>query len=155
VQSCSDAISSTDNAYARYWRGEAYNQSGRPQQALADLTNVAEADNYFSPYAAVDMTMIYFNHNDNQGAVRVLNKYTFLYDPYRTEKSQVAVAYNNRCYAYMQLGFLKKALDDCTQSLKYGSIPDAFRKEQELMRQLSTSQGGSAGTVSSSPTRSL
>jgi hypothetical protein len=36
----------------------------------------------------------------------------------------------------MQLGLLKKALDDCTQSLKYGSIPDAFRKEQELMKRL-------------------
>ena len=25
----------------------------------------------------------------------------------------VAIAYNNRCYAYMQLGELRKALDDC------------------------------------------
>lgn len=36
----------------------------------------------------------------------------------------------------MQLGDLKRALDDCTQSLKYGSIPDAFRKQQELVARL-------------------
>jgi hypothetical protein len=37
----------------------------------------------------------------------------------------------------MQLGELKKALDDCNQSLKYGSIPDAFSKQAELMKRLS------------------
>ena len=48
----------------------------------------------------------------------------------------MAISYNNRCYAYMQLNELKRALDDCTQSLKYGSIPDALRKQQELVKRL-------------------
>jgi hypothetical protein len=48
----------------------------------------------------------------------------------------MAVGYNNRCYAYMELGELQKALDDCTASLKYGAIPDAYRKQQELTRRL-------------------
>lgn len=136
IKACGDAIKSTDNAAAYYWRGEAYFHSGRPDQALTDLTRSADLQGYFAPDAAIDITMIYFNRNDNRSALRALNKYMFLYDPNRVRKSQVAVAYNNRCYAYMQLGELKKALDDCNQSLKFGSIPDAFRKKQELMERL-------------------
>jgi hypothetical protein len=70
------------------------------------------------------------------------NKYQYLYDPDVTNKQDVEVGYNNRCYAYMQLGELKKALDDCTASLKYGSVPDAYRKQQELTRRLNVQQGG-------------
>jgi tetratricopeptide (TPR) repeat protein len=136
VQACTEAIDDAGGGYAWYWRGEAYRQSNRSDQALEDLTRSADSEDYFAPYAAVDMSMIYFGRNDNQGALNILNKYTFLYDPNRIEKSQVAVAYNNRCYAYMQLGDLKKALDDCTHSLEYGSIPDAFRKRQELVKRL-------------------
>jgi hypothetical protein len=36
----------------------------------------------------------------------------------------------------MQLGDLKKALDDCRASLRYGSLPDAIRKQQELISRL-------------------
>jgi len=49
----------------------------------------------------------------------------------------VAVSYNNRCYAYMELGELQKALDDCNASLANGSIPDAFKKKEELIARLS------------------
>ena len=140
VEACTDAIDSTDNSNAWYWRGQAYTQSGQQDLALADLEKATELSDYFAPYAAVDMSMIYFNRGDNQGALAVLNNYPALYDPNRTEKSQVAVAYNNRCYAYMQLGDLRRALDDCTQSLKYGSLPDAFRKQQELVERLSPSK---------------
>lgn len=136
VKACSDAIRATDNASAVYWRGKAYDQLGQPDLALADLTRSADQEGYFSAYAAIAMTMIYFKRNDDPDALKVLNKYQFLYDPNRTSKSEVAVAYNNRCYAHMQLGALKQALDDCTESLKYGSIPDAFRKQQELAKRL-------------------
>jgi hypothetical protein len=34
----------------------------------------------------------------------------------------LAVAYNNRCFADMKLGELNKALEDCTMSLKYGQL---------------------------------
>jgi tetratricopeptide (TPR) repeat protein len=136
VQACTQAIDDTGGGYAWYWRGEAYRQSNRPDQALEDLTRTADSEDGFAPYAAVDMSMIAFGRHDNQGALNILNRYTFLYDASRTEASQVAVAYNNRCYAYMQLGEKKKALDDCTRSLQYGSIPDAFRKQQELVKLL-------------------
>ena len=40
--------------------------------------------------------------------------------------------------AYMKLGRLKEALDDCTMSLKFDRIPDAFHKQQELLKLLGT-----------------
>jgi hypothetical protein len=40
----------------------------------------------------------------------------------------------------MELGELRNALDDCTKSLTYGSIPDAFQKQQELVKRLSASK---------------
>jgi len=36
----------------------------------------------------------------------------------------------------MELGELEKALNDCTTFLKYDHIPDAFHKQQELMRRM-------------------
>jgi hypothetical protein len=36
----------------------------------------------------------------------------------------------------MKLGQLQKALDDCTMSLKFDRIPDAFHKQQELLKLL-------------------
>ncbi len=142
VQACTAAITSTGNPNARYWRGVAYQDSGKLDDALQDFTNVADSEGGFAASAAIAMSMIYFDRHDDQSALSVLNKYTFLYDPNRTVKSDVAVSYNNRCYAYMKLGELKKALDDCTQSLKYGSIPDAFRKQQELVKRLSAHEKG-------------
>lgn len=143
AQACTDEINSTGNPIARYWRGVVYRASGKPDDALRDLTKVADSEGYFASSAAIDLSMIYFNRHDDQSALRVLNKYTFLYDPNRTSRADVAVSYNNRCYAYMQLKELKRALDDCTQSLKYGSIPDAFRKQQELVKRLGAHKKGS------------
>jgi tetratricopeptide (TPR) repeat protein len=140
VQACTEALADAGGGYALYWRGEAYRLSKRPDKALDDLGKSADSEDGFAPYAAVSMSMIDFDRGDNQGALDVLNKYAFLYDPNRTARSQVAVAYNNRCYAYMQLGDLKRALDDCTHSLEYGSIPDAFRKRQELLKRLAGPQ---------------
>ncbi len=140
VRACTQAIADAGGGYALYWRGEAYRQAHRPDQALEDLTKSADSEDYFAPYAAVDISMIDFDRGDNRAALNVLNKYAFLYDANRTERSQIAVAYNNRCYAHMQIGELKPALDDCTRSLEYGSIPDAFRKQQELVKRLAIPQ---------------
>ena len=141
------------NLKAVYWRGNAYRDSGQPDAALRDLTAVADSEDSFRTSAAIDISMIYFNRNDDKSALDALNKYTYLYDPETNNKSGIAVSYNNRCYAYMQLGDLKKARDDCTQSLKYGSIPDAYRKMQELNRRLSAAEmdGGMASTAIDQP----
>ena len=82
------------------------------------------------------MSKIDSDRDDNQGALDILNRDTFVYDVNRTAASDVAAAYNNRCYAYMQLGKLEQALSDCTASLRYGNIPDTYRKQQELIKRL-------------------
>jgi len=125
------------NIYARYWRGILLRDAGRTDDALRDLAMVAGSEDDFRAGAAIDMSMIYFNRKDIKSALNVLNGYPYLYDPTTTSRSNVAVSYNNRCYAYMELGELRKALADCTESLKYGSLPDAYRKQQELVRRVS------------------
>lgn len=94
---------------------------------------MADLDGSFRTSAAIAMLMVYFKRGDSRSALDVLNKYQFLYDTNVTSKSNIAVSYNNRCYAYMQLGLLREALSDCRASLKYGNIPDAYRKLQELV----------------------
>jgi tetratricopeptide (TPR) repeat protein len=136
IQACTAAIRDTDNAVAQYWRGMAYRDSGNTDAALNDFAAEADSEGFFAALSAIAMSMIYFDRNDNQGALDILNKYTFLYDVHRTAASDVAVAYNNRCYAYMQLGKWEQALGDCTASLRHGTIPDAYRKQQELIKRL-------------------
>lgn len=136
IHACTKAIGATGSLPAHYWRGAAYRDKGDADLALRDFVVVADSESNFRSSAAIDMSMIYFGRNDNNGALDVLNRYSYLYDPEATNKQQVAVSYNNRCYAYLQLGKLDEALADCTASLKYGTIPDAFRKQQELVKRL-------------------
>ena len=143
VRSCTQAIDRwPGNLPAHYWRGVAFSDKGDADPAARDLTVVAESEHMFRSSAAIALSMVHFRRNDNTSALDVLNRYKYLYDPAATSKQDIAVSYNNRCYAYMQLGELKAALDDCTASLKYGAIPDAFRKQHELMKQLSASAAG-------------
>ena len=136
VRTCTKTVNETGNLFARYLRGSAYRDLGQPDDALKDFTVMADSEDSRRATSAIDISMIYFNRNDVPGALNVLNKYAYLYDPRTTNRYDVAVSYNNRCYAYMQLGELSKALDDCTASLKFGSLPDAYRKQQELIKRL-------------------
>jgi tetratricopeptide (TPR) repeat protein len=137
ISTCSKAIEEqTDFLRPRYWRGSAYRDSGEIDAALRDFTAVADSEDDFRTSAAIDLSMIYFKRKQNDAALDVLNKYTYLYDPNLNDKTDIGVSYNNRCYAYMKLGKLKKALADCTASLRYASIPDAIRKEKELLQRL-------------------
>jgi tetratricopeptide (TPR) repeat protein len=143
VRSCTRAIDRwPGNLPAHYWRGVASSDKGDADPAARDLTVVAESEHLFRSSAALALSMVHFRRNDNASALDVLNRYKYLYDPAATSKQDIAVSYNNRCYAYMQLGELRAALDDCTASLKYGAIPDAFSKQRELMKQLSASATG-------------
>lgn len=139
VRTCTTAIDhGADPLSAQYWRGAAYRDKGDVDSALRDFRVVADSQSGFRSTAAIDMSMIHFGRNDDKNALDVLNRYKYLYDPQTTGKQNIAVSYNNRCYAYMQLGELNKALDDCTASLKYGAIPDAIRKQRELTKRLSS-----------------
>lgn len=139
---CTKAVDDdSGNLLARYWRGLVYQQIGNLDAALNDFTVVADSENGYRANAAINVSWIYDKQEKFKEAIGSLNQYTYLYDEKFVGKGNVAVAYNNRCYAYMQVGELHKALDDCTQSLKYGSIPDAFQKQQELVKRLGVSGG--------------
>jgi tetratricopeptide (TPR) repeat protein len=143
LPACTRAIEDgTGNMQARYWRGAVYRDLGKMDAALRDFTVVADSQDNLRTSAAIDMSMVHFNRNDVQSALNVLNKYTYLYDLKTDTKADIAVSYNNRCYAYMQLGELTKALDDCTASLRYGSLPDAYRKQMELTKRLRDNEKG-------------
>ena len=143
VKSCSRSLADDpSNVPARYWRASAYKAISERDAALRDFTAVAESENGFRSSAAIALSMLYFDRKDLHGALNVLTKYTYLYNQNVTGKDDIAVAYNNRCYALMELGQLKQALGDCTASLKYGSLPEAIRKRQELIRRLDAHETG-------------
>jgi len=137
LQACTTAINrDPTNLNARYWRGQIFSDMHEMDAASQDWTIVADSENNLRAKAAIRLSMIHFDRGDSRGALDVLDKYTYLYDPNTNDREDIAVSYNNRCYAYMQLGELRKALDNCKASLEYGSLPEAYRKEQELIQRL-------------------
>jgi len=108
----------------------------RQDQECVDAGNGADLEDDIRTSAVIYMSMIYFKRKDVAAALDVLNTYQYISDPDLSSKSDIAVNDNNRCYAYMELGALKKALADCTASLKYGSLPDAYRKQREIVKRL-------------------
>ena len=136
VRACTDALNGASNLPALYWRGMSYQRLGQLDDALKDLRAVADSDHRFRTSAAIAMSGIYDELKDFKSSLDVLEKYTFLYDEKTQSKENIAASYNNRCYALMELGELTKALDDCTKSLRYASLPDAYRKQQEIVKRL-------------------
>jgi len=142
VQACTEAVNKSGNLRARYWRGVSYQDLGQMDAALRDFAVVADSEYDFRSSAAISMSFIYAIRNEVEKSLGVLNKYTYLFDPNTQSRDDLAASYNNRCYDYMQLGDLKRALDDCTESLKYGSLPDAYSKQQELIKRLKAHETG-------------
>ncbi|MDL2400783.1 tetratricopeptide repeat protein [Rhizobium mayense] len=137
VDECAELANDQANGMtARYWRGSAFRELHDDDNAIKEFSAVAASKNGWRASAAIGLSMIYFGRNDNPEALNVLNKYDYLYDVKSTGKDDVAVAFNNRCYAHMELGDLKKALEDCTASLANGNIPDAYKKQQELLKRI-------------------
>jgi hypothetical protein len=64
------------------------------------------------------------------------NGHAYLFDEKEQKKEDLAISYNNRCYAHMQLGRLQEAPADCQASLRYGNLPDAYQKYQELLKKV-------------------
>ncbi|PZM14404.1 hypothetical protein CPY51_11590 [Rhizobium tubonense] len=137
IAECTRAIPDPSSSVsARYWRAQSNRELHKDDEAIKDFTVVADSQDSRRAGSVIEMSIIYDNRNDIKGSLDVLNKYPYLYDVNLTAKSDVAIGYNNRCYAYMELGELKKALDDCRASLANGSIPDAYKKQQELTKRL-------------------
>jgi tetratricopeptide (TPR) repeat protein len=135
VDECADILDDQNVGLdARYWRGASYLEMHDNENAFRELQLVADSASNWKVTAAMDLSRIYFDRKDNVAALGVLNKYTYLYDLQSSNKDDVAIAFNNRCYAYMELGQYKEALADCTNSLANGSIPDAYKKQQDLLK---------------------
>jgi len=118
--------------------GQGVRGLGAMDPALSEFALVADsADNYLRVGAAIEMSLIYGSKKrDFAGELVSLNRHAYLFDAQMQPPVDLAISFNNRCHAYMELGELEKALQDCTTSLKYDHIPDALHKQQELMRRL-------------------
>lgn len=136
IRACTRQVHNGGNRQALYWRARAYQMMGQAVQALQDFRRVADSQSRFRASAAIDISVIYGNENRLHSMLRVLNRYSYLYEPALAHKEDIAIAYNNRCYAEMHLGLLHRALADCTASLRFGDLPDAYAKQQEIMHLL-------------------
>jgi tetratricopeptide (TPR) repeat protein len=140
VQECTELIDThRDVATAHYYRARAYEGLKNYPAALAEFNPIAEngSDDYVRWGAIIEMEHINAMLGNYSTELAIFNKYPFVFADYRPPED-LAVAYNNRCFAYMKLGELKKALDDCNDSLRYGRLPDALYKQQQLVKLLST-----------------
>lgn len=138
VHECTSLIENNANyIQSHYWLAKAYEGLEQWDASLAEFGPIADSSyNWFRVGAALDMSYILGRKNDFAGELASLNEHAFLFDASLQSRADLAVSYNNRCFAYMKLGELQKALDDCSNSLKYGQLPDAFMKRQELMQKL-------------------
>lgn len=127
-----------NNYYAdpQFYLGRSYAGLEQGDAALAVLAPVALGADAYRHSAAIWMSVEYGKKNDFAGELKSLNEHEYLFDTRIGEPDDVAVAFNNRCHALMELGRLDEALADCNVSLKYGQIPEALHKQQELLRRL-------------------
>jgi tetratricopeptide (TPR) repeat protein len=133
VDACTKLLDVQPNFAALRFRGKAYRALGMPDFALADLTAVAASDDRFNASAALDLSLIYGDMAAYDKIIQVFSTYSSVFDPDEETRRTVAVAYNNRCYAYLKLRQLKRALEDCDKSLQFDTIPDALQKKHEIL----------------------
>lgn len=136
IQSCTDFMDTSISVEARYWRGFSYRITNRYPEAIDDYEIVANSQNMGRLNAIIELSIIYGNLKQHENMRDVISKYSFILNSRIANKKTVATAYNNRCYARMQLGELEEALADCTESLKYGNSPDTYQKQQTLIKML-------------------
>jgi tetratricopeptide (TPR) repeat protein len=137
VRECSRQIQGDgDTTATRFQRAYAYSELKQWDAAAADYQLVADSESDWRSYAAVNWAYTVFKKGDFAGALAVMDAHPFMFDEAHEEPQSLAMAFNNRCYVYKKLGELQKALDDCTTSLKYGKLPDALQKQQELLKQI-------------------
>jgi tetratricopeptide (TPR) repeat protein len=143
VQECTGLIDAhRDVATARYYRARAYEGLKNYPAALADFNPIAEngSDDYVRWGAIIEMEHIHAMLGHYSTELEIFDKYPLVFADFRPPED-LAIAYNNRCFAYMKVGQLQKALDDCNASLRYGRLPDALHKQQELVKMLGAPKG--------------
>lgn len=133
---CTRLIGNGRNLKALFWRGRNEDGKGDTEAALADLHVVAETDAILGGNAVLEMSVILGHRKDYQAMLDLFGTYADVFDEAAHVDGYLAAAYNNRCFAYMNLGQIENALADCTRSLHFGSSPDAFAKQQQLVKML-------------------
>lgn len=144
IKDCTQQVESGGSIDALFWRAKALTGVGKFNQALGDFSVVASSEHRFRTSAAIEISVLYGQRGQLQKMLGALNRYRYLYDERRQSKSDLAISYNNRCYANMNLGHLKAALNDCSASLRFGNLPDAYHKQQELIKRLAAEQKSAA-----------
>ena len=142
IEECTQLIAThRDVATAHYQRARAYEDSRNFDAAIADYAPVADdgSENYIRDAAVINLEHIYALRGEYAAQLDIFKKYPFIFDASLQPPDDLAIAYNNRCFALMKTGELEKALQDCQTSLKYGKIPDALQKQQQLLKMLGRS----------------
>jgi tetratricopeptide (TPR) repeat protein len=132
ARACVQLPGGADDGWTLYWRGMNEVAAGRDAAALHSFADLAEFNSDLGVSAVIQMSVIQAHRKDLAAMLAVLNAHDYVYDERVRRKEDLAVVYNNRCYAYMELGELQNAQRDCNESLRFGSIPDAIAKQQRL-----------------------
>ena len=144
VKECSRQIEGDgDTPGTRFRRGYAYSELKQWDAAKADYQLAADSESNYRVGAAVNWAYVLFKNNDFAGALAVMDAHPFIFDEDEARPAELAMSFNNRCFVYKKMGELQKALDDCTTSLKYGKLPDALQKQQELLRAIAAAKAKS------------
>ncbi len=133
---CARMLDDGAGVEAVVWRGMNEQAMGKDDAALADFRTAAATNERWGAFAVLQMSLIYGDRQVFANQVKILSSYPYLYDEEGQNANNLAVAYNNRCYGYMKLGELEKALADCTASLRYDSLPDAYAKQDQIVKML-------------------
>ena len=136
ARACAQLPGDGDNGRTLYWRGLNEVAAGRDTAALDSFADLAEFNSDLGVAAVIQMSVIHAHRKDLAAMLAVLNAHDYVFDEHIRRKEDLAVIYNNRCYAFMELGELENAQRDCTESLRFGSIPDAIAKQQRLAKLL-------------------
>lgn len=127
---------------ALYWRAKARKKLDELDAAVGDYEQVAASRSWKRTDAAIALPVVQASRKDYAAAIDPFERSPCLFDVRGQRKSDLAVIYNNRCCVRMQLGEFDAALTDCTESLRYGNLPDAFAKQQKLIRLVEERESG-------------
>jgi tetratricopeptide (TPR) repeat protein len=123
---------------AHVYRGWANEALKNYDAALAEYRDIADngSENSLRTNGVINLGHVYALLGKMDDELAVLDRYPFVFNAEIQSPDDLAIVYNNRCYVYMKLGQPRKALDDCNTSLRYGRLPDALHKQQELQKLL-------------------
>lgn len=126
-----------DGYEARFYRARAYKALGKMQESQEDFKVVADSESDYREAVFFEMSNTYGALlKDYAGELKLFEEHPYVFDESYQSKDNLALAYNNRCYTYMHLNQLQKALDDCETSLKFGDMPDAHYKKQLILKRM-------------------